>query len=397
MKRKVIFIIIPVLIVAAAFVAMRVLISLKTEPPKRKPRLRPKIVATQTVTLQDVPAKIIAYGRLRSSQPVILYSEVPGTLMRGSVPFRPAQSFKKGDLLLKIDHRQIRLDINTAKSDMLNALALVLPEIRVDFPEEYGTWQNYFNSCSFEKRLPDLPEAANLKIKLFLSRFNVYKIFFTVRGLEILLEKHFFYAPFDGSIVSTDLRVGSNARNGTRLGQIINLESLEMEVPVTAQDIQWIDHEKPVFLTSSEIGGKWQGKIKRIGKSINTQTQAVDVFIAVTESSDINLYDGVFMQAHIPGLIIKNAVAVPRKAIYADKFVYIIKDGKLDYREIKIARRETDTFIVNGGILNAEALVVDVMQGVAPGMPALAKGPAVKPVPKPQGAGRKPFRGARRR
>jgi multidrug efflux pump subunit AcrA (membrane-fusion protein) len=250
----------------------------------------------------------------------------------------------------------MRLDINTAKSDLLNALASVLPEIKVDFPEEFETWQGYFDSCGFEKRLPDLPEAANQKIKLYLSRFNVYKIYFTIRDLEILLEKHYFYAPFDGSIVSTDLRVGSNARNGTRLGRIINLENLEMELPVPAEDIQWIDRKKPVTLTSTEITGKWTGMIKRIGKSIDTQTQTVQVFIAINESRDANLYDGVFLKAVMPGLIIKSAVAVPRKALYEERFVYVIEDGKLDYREVEITRKEIDAVIVTDGVKDGDLL-----------------------------------------
>jgi len=406
-RRKILFLIIPIVILAVGFIAMRVLTSFKTDPPRRKPEPRPKIVEAKEVSLKDISAQIIAYGRVTSSQPVILNSEVEGTLMKGNIPFRPAQSFTRGDLLIKIDDRQIRLDINTAKSDMLNALALVLPEIRVDFPEEYEVWQHYFNSCGFDKRLPNLPEAANQKIKLYLSRFEVYKIYFTVRDLEILLEKHFFYALFDGSIVSTDLRVGSNVRSGTRLGKIINLENLEAELPIPAEDIQWIDKSRPVVLTSTEIAGEWPGKIKRIGKSIDIQTQTVQVFISLDESRDSNLYDGVFVKALIPGLTIKNAVSLPRKALYEEKFIYLIKDGRLDYREVKIARKETNSIIVTGGIQDGESIVTEVLQGVAPGMLARAKSsetkltfPPDKTLPpsrteKKGSAQQRPFRGRR--
>ncbi len=377
MRRR-IFLIIPIVILVAGFIAMRVLVSFKTDPPRRIPEPRPKIVEAKVVALQKIAARIIAYGRITSSDPVILYSEVQGVLMRGDVPFRPAQSFRKGDLLLKIDDRQTRLDINTAKSNMLNALALVLPEIKVDFPEEYEIWQQYFNSCGFDTKLPDLPEAANQKIKLYLSRFDVYKMYFAIRDLEILLDKHYFYASFDGSIVSTDSRVGSNARNGTRLGKIISLENMEAELPLPAEDIQWIDKNKPIILTSSEISGEWTGKIKRIGKYIDTQTQTVQVFISVNELEDSNLYDGVFVKAIIPGLTIENAVSIPRKALYAEKFVYLIKDGRLDYREVEITRKETDSILVIGGIQDGESIVTEVLQGVAPGMLARAKSSETK-------------------
>ncbi len=372
MKRKILFIL-PIVILIIGFIAMRILISMKKEPPKRATVARPKIVAAEVVELKDTPSQITAYGRLMSAQPITLFSEVSGEIMRGSVPFQPAQSFKKGDLLLKIDDRQIKLDINTAKSDFLNAVASVLPELKVDFPEEYEKYQTYFDCCGFDEKLGELPETDNQKVKLYLSRFNVYKLYFAVRNLEIRLEKHYFYGPFDGSIVSADLRVGSTVRVGSQLGQIINLEKLEVELPVPAIDIQWIDRSKPLTFISSEIAGQWRGKIQRIGKNIDTRTQSVQVYASVDRGDQNGLYNGVFLKAQIPGTVIKNGISIPRKAIYEDKFVYRIKDGKLDYREVDISFQETESVIVTGGLVNGDTLVVEVLQGVTPGMLAQAR------------------------
>jgi multidrug efflux pump subunit AcrA (membrane-fusion protein) len=372
MKRKVLLIL-PLLILAAGFMAMQILSSFRTAPPRDPPQPAIKIVGTSTVVLGGVATEIIAYGRMVSSQPVILYSEVNGTLQRGDLPFRPGQSFKKGDLLVKIDTRQIKLDINTAKSELLTALASVLPEIKVDFAQEYAVWEDYFNNCRFDKRIPDLPAAANQKIKLYLSRFKVYKTYFSIRDLEILLEKHYIYAPFDGSVVAADLRVGSSTRNGTRLGEIINLENLEAQIPVPAEDIRWLDRSKPVTLTSAEIAGTWTGHIRRIGKTIDTRTQTAQVYIAVDQPGDKNLYDGIFMKATIPGRTIPDACIVPRKVLYEQKFVYLVEDGQLSYQPVQVARQEPDYVIVNGGLANGDRLVMEMLQGVSAGMPARLK------------------------
>lgn len=361
---------IPAAILVIGFLLMRLLLSFREEPEKRKPLIRPKLVDAKVVSLEDVPSEIIAYGRLTSAQPVILYSEVAGIIEEGNIAFQPAQSFKKGDLLLRIDTRQIRLDLNSAKSDFLTALASVLPEIKVDFPDEFPVWQAYFNKCGFDQKLPPLPETNNQKIKLFLARFNVYRLYFQVSDLEIRLSKHFFYAPFEGSIVSTELRAGSTAREGTRLGEIINLENLEVEVTIPVQDIQWIDQSRPVQFSSAEVAGRWKGKIKRIGKNIDERTQSVQVFMTVNKSGHDNLFSGVFLEAKIPGKIISHAFSIPRRAIYNDKFIYLIHNGKLEYQEVNIARKETETVIVNEGIVNGDTVVVELMQGVAPGMPA---------------------------
>ncbi len=366
-------IIMPAAILAIAFLAMMGLISLRSEPEQRLPTAQTKIVETATVSLQGVQTEVTAYGRVASSRPVQLFAEVSGTLEKGAISFRPSQRFSKGDLLLTIDDRQAVLSLNSAKSDLMTALATVLPEIKVDFPGEYQAWQDYFDSCQFGKAVDPLPETSNPRIKLFLSRFNVYKLYFTVRDLEILLEKHNFYAPFDGSIVSTDLRVGSTARNGSALGQIIDLEQMEVAVPVEADDIRWIEMDKPVVFTSTEIAGQWTGNISRVGSDIDTRTQTVQVYMSIDNGGAASLLNGVFLEAHIPGLVVEEALEVAPKAVYEDSYVYVIADGCLERREIQIVRRENDRLLVKGDLQNGDSLVVDIMQGVAPGMPAQSR------------------------
>ena len=371
MKRR-LYILIPLIILALGFFVMRGLLSFKAESPKKPVAERKKIVEARVVELENIPSQIIAYGRLSSAQPITLQSEVSGTIMKGSLLFQPAQSFRKGDLLLKIDDRKIKLDISSAKSELMNALAAVLPEFKVDFPEEYEKWQAYFDCCGFAEVLKPLPETDNQKVKLFLSRFNVYKLYFAVRSLEIMHEKHYFYAPFDGSIVSTNLRVGSTVRAGSQLGELINLENMEVELPVPAIDLQWIKQDQDVELTSTEMQGVWKGRIRRIGQSIDERTQTVPVYVGVNRPQRSGLYNGIFLKAVIPGKVISNSLSIPRPAIYDERYAYFVKEGRLEYRELEITFKEPEFLIASGGLGNGDTLVVEVLQGVAPGMLAEA-------------------------
>jgi len=365
--------IIPVIILTAGFIIMISLFGLKDDQPKRKPVVHKKIVQAGVVQLSEIPTVIKAYGRLTSVEPVVLFSEVAGNIERGSTPFLPGQSFKKGYLLLKIDDREIKFNLNSLKSDLLNALATVLPEIKMDFPQEYEIYQDYFNKISFDKPLPPLPGTQNPKIKLFLSRFNVYKLYFSVKNMEIQLEDFYFYAPFDGSIITADMRVGSSARPGSKLGEIISLSDLEVEVPVPGPDNEWINPPLPVKPTSAGINGSWQGKITRIGKNIDPATQSVQVFVSINKKDQAKLYNGVFLTAHISGKVVNNGFSFPRKALYDEKYVYFIEDGKLTYKPVSVARKQTSDIILNGGIQNGDTLVTEVLQGVADGMPAAVR------------------------
>ncbi len=135
-------------------------------------------------------------------------------------------------------------------------------------------------------------------------------------------------------------------------------------------DIEWIDKDKPVIFTSTEMSGSWSGRVKRIGKNIDTRTQTVQVFIAVQNSKKSGLFNGAFLEANIPGKTINNAISIPRKLIYDNQYVYLVTNGQLEYRRIKVARREMNSVIINSGLAVNDTLVTEVLQGVAAGMPA---------------------------
>ncbi len=351
---------------------MFVFLGMREEQPRQKPALRTKIVDAIIVNPGTIQPQITGYGKIVSAQPIPLISEVSGILESGNIAFKPGASFKKGDLLAKIDDRQARLSLNSQKSDFLNAMAMVLPELKVDFPDAYPEWQKYFDETTFDTPVKPLPEVKDSKLKLYISRFNIYKLFFAIRQAEIFLEKHYFYAPFNGSIVTTELRKGSSARAGSRLGEIINLDDLEVEIPLPAGEIDQIDSKKTVRLFSRELGQTWQGRIARIGKNINERTQSVPVYIELSNNGTAPP-SGVFIDAQLPGQKIENGIMVPRRAIYDDEFVYLIKNKKLHYQKVGIKIVQEETAVITQGLAPGDSLVIELLQGVAPGMRADAR------------------------
>ena len=164
------------------------------------------------------------------------------------------------------------------------------------------------------------------------------------------------------------MRIGSTARSGTNLGEIINLDALEVEVPLPAEDAAFIDRTKPITLYSSELDRSWQGFISRVGETIDQRTQSIPAYISMKDAD--NLPNGVFLSSAIAGSKIENAVLVPRQALYSERYVYLIKNNKLYYQEIDIVRKQEESVIVNSGLAAGDTLVIELMQGVAPGMPA---------------------------
>lgn len=372
MKMRKLLVLSPLILLIIGFVGMRLLSSFKEEKPKRTSQIRPRSVQTEVVTLGDVSAQFSTYGTLASSQPVTLIAEVSGTLKSGNIPFQPAQSFKKGDLLLKVDDRQIRLQLNSTKSDLLTALATLMPEIKVSTPEIFQTWQSYFDSIKFDKAIGPLPGADDQRLKALLARYNIYKLYFAVQDLEIRASKHYFYAPFNGSIVSTNLRVGSTAAPGTRLAEIINLDELEVEIQIPAQDIAWIQPGATVDLSTNDGEIHWDGHVDRVGNTIDERSQAILAYIKLDDTGQNHPYAGVFLKAVIDAQVIPNSVEVPRRAVYEDRYVFTVKNDLFVRQEVDITFDEGDAFIIGGGLNAGDTLVTELLQGVSAGMPAKA-------------------------
>ncbi len=370
---------IPVLIIVVAFFGMRMLLGMReTRPPHAAPP-RPLRVNTQVAQLVPTPTEILAYGRVRSAQPLDLFSEVTGIIEAGDRPFRDGQRFERGDLLIRIDDRSLKLRIASRKSQLLSALAGVLPEIKVDFPDEFPIWQGYFNDLDIEGDLSDLPPAGHDRVRLFLARHRIHEIYYDIREMEILLEKHEFIAPFGGVIVDAALREGATARAGSRVGAILGLDELEVEVSLPAADLTWIEQGGVVRLRNLEQGTNYSANIARIGGILDPKTETVSVYLSIgdAKASDAgSLVDGVFLEARFPGRTIAAAVALPQEALQSGESVYLLSNGKLERRSVSVARREERRVLIAEGLAEGDSVVTDLLQGVAPGMPASARNSA---------------------
>ena len=118
-----------------------------------------------------------------------------------------------------------------------------------------------------------------------------------------------------------------------------------------------------------------RARMMHLPKNVNLEKETAlrPVTQVVEHAGDDSLYDGVFLKAVIPGRTIPHACMVPRKALYEQMYVYVVEDGRLVYRQVHIARREPEYVIVDEGLKNGDLLVVEMLQGVSPGMLASPK------------------------
>lgn len=321
---------------------------------QKKPQNRRAIEAPPTnvevfpVRYGEQETELKYFGRLGSFASVELISEVQGRILAGAYPLKPGQNFRKGQLVFRIDDREARLSLQSQKSSFQKSLADILADIKVDYPDRFPVWEAYFKSIDPEQSLPDMPEVTDLTEKTFFSTRNIFSSYYNIRAQEERLTKYRTYAPFSGSLSQVQLEAGSVANPGTRVATLIRTDRLEMVIPVAPGDLQWLSPGTKVTVSPESGEKSYEGSISRIGELVDAGTQSVNVYVGLQATSTDKPIPGQYLKAVLPGKVVRQAMEIPRSALFNERFAYSVKDSSLQKVELNVHKLNPNTAIVSG-------------------------------------------------
>ena len=232
MIRKIILAILGILLLFGAFTVAKRTIANKKE---WKPRKEKKIETGAFVNIvknASTPITITTSGNLMSKNRVELYTEVQGIFNSSSRAFKPGTWYKKGETLLALDQKEEVINLKAQKSSFYNQLVLLIPDLRLDYPDAIGKWDEYVRNFDVNQPLAKLPEPESEKEKLFLSGRNIYTPYYNVQNLETQLQNYVVKAPFSGVLTQALVNPGALIRPGQKLGEFIDQSVYELEVAV---------------------------------------------------------------------------------------------------------------------------------------------------------------------
>jgi multidrug efflux pump subunit AcrA (membrane-fusion protein) len=356
--------IIAVLVLIAGVIGFVYLSKMKKAPKKQV--VKSKVIAPYIVVKnKTLPLIIEGSGQVRAKDRIEIYSEVNGVLQKQKKEFRAGVSFKKGELMIKIDDSEFRANLYAKRSDFENLITSLLPDIKLEFPDEFDKWYQYLTSLDVDKNLKPLPEIKSQKEKFFITGKKVYSSFYSIRNLETRLEKYNIRAPFDGVVTESNVNTGTLIRAGQKIGTFSNNGLFELELSIKATDAGLINRGDRATIISSENGQEWEGKVVRINPAIDINTQTIQVFI---ESSGRGLREGMFVKAVIAGGTINDVFEISRNILVENRWVFIINsDSTLAKTEINPVRFLNKSVIVKD-LPNGTRIVSRNIPGIFPGM-----------------------------
>jgi len=319
------------------------------ESPEDKQKEAIKLyVKTEKVAYTTNEAKIVETGRLSSQQSVDLSAEVQGQILPGNITLKEGTKFKNGDLLVRIFDEEARNNLKASKSRFMNGIAGILPDLKIDFPESYQKYFDFFNSIKIDKPLPELPALDSDKEKVFLASRNILNDYFNIKSAEVRLSKYRLYAPFDGTFTMVFLEPGSVANPGSRIASMIRTDKLELEVPVRIEDAYWINVGDHVQVSTKDRKIQWTGKVVRKSDFMDPSSQTITLYVALSQQQDKRLYQGQYLVAEFAAKTLENSMEIPRNAIFNKDRVFTVEDGKLKENKVEVLKSNETTAFFTG-------------------------------------------------
>lgn len=362
--RKAIIIAVGIIIIFAGIKGAQMMGEPK-EKPSRKKADKLTTVFTDKVVLSSIPVFIESTGVLEAIERLELYSEVQGIMLPDGGKFKEGVSFGKGEILVAIRSNDIQAQLVAQRSSFQRMLTAVMPDLKLDYPKEFTTWSAYLNSISVNKTLPELPKVTPDQLKLFLTGRSIYSEYYNIKNAEINLSKFNIRAPYDGILIEANVDPGTVIRQGQNLGVFIKPNNYELEVAISSDLVDKIDIGQKAELSFDKYFDKvWDGKVSRINRTVNTESQLSSVFVKINSG---DLKNGMFIHTKIHASDVNDAIEISRSALFDEDKVFLVKDDLLIEKPVKIRHQSKNTAIITG-LKNGDVFLNKIPPGAFAGM-----------------------------
>lgn len=367
----------PLFILLGAFALSYLLWFLGQVQPDPVEELPPPDVIIEILTPKDFQVQISSNGTTTPLTQTVLTAEVGGEVIYRSKKFAEGASVIEGEILAKIDDTDLQLQYKNALLQLANAevqYSLQLAEAEV----AKEAWDKIGDGVASDLTLKK-PQLKQAEAFLEVAKAQVSSAAKKLNKTEII-------APYAGRIQNVNIDLGTTIIPGQPVGAMYTSSEIEITLAVKDNDLQFLSipmdgrklnpSEQASVVIESFYKGKnqsWKGKLERVDGVIDPVTRMINL-IAVFKNDFIeidkpNLPIGLFVEAKIDGITLKNIFEIPINSISEDNEVYIVdKDNQLKLRELTILKKYSEFVIIKDGLKAGERLVTSKLSTASDGI-----------------------------
>jgi RND family efflux transporter MFP subunit len=403
-KRKNLLWILLILLVAIAITVF--LIKSAPRPKRETVKSLPPLVEVIEAQETSEHMTIHTYGTVRSGETLSITAEVRGKIVEMAPNFEDGVYFPKGAFLMRIDPQSYqnsadrlraelqRLDAETKKiaqerNNFKESLAIIKEDQRLA-KAEYDrnlslskrkvvsqtrldqSRQQWLGSRTRAQEIENALALIGPRIELLKAQRSAVSV--QLKEARLDLERTEINAPFDCRVSEKPVEAGQYVNAGIRLARVYNVRIMEVEVRIPPRDVAWLhfDAQGPQGAAQNNIARaritydasgrklQWDGFVARIKGQMDERTRTLPVVVQISNSrpgTGHPIMPGMFVSVDIIGKRVKGLFILPREAIRDNDMVYVVKDGKVLVRPVRILRRTGDQIYVKEGIAQGERII----------------------------------------
>ena len=338
------------------------------------------LVSLMRVERKDYTPNIQATGTVRPVEDVIISPLVPGPVTQRSPNFVPGSFVKKGELLLQIHPGDYRNALELQRGNLKQQETNLNIEMGRQEVAEQDLALIGMDSLSNQQRSLVLrqPQLNAVKAAIQSAQANVDQAALDLSRTSIR-------APFDAHILSQNVTVGSQVAPGDNLGRLVGTDYYWVEVTIPVSKLRWLKfpedgHQGAVVTLRNK--SSWPEDATRTGYldkqigAIEGQTRLARILISVPDPLNYrgdqevpDLMIGSFVEVNIEGEPVENVVRIDRDFIRPNNTAWVMKDGKLEIRQLQIELTDSDYAYVKTGLEDGDQIVITNLSTVADGVP----------------------------
>lgn len=353
---------------------------------------------------QVIDRKIVQWdefnGRVAATDTVEIRPRVAGYIER--IAFSEGHEVRQGDLLLLIDQRPYRAELDRATADLARA------RTRAAFAQAQVTRADHLlasHAISDEEHDERLAAAGEAKAETQAAEANVAAARLNLSFTEVR-------SPIDGRAGRASVTVGnlvSTQPNATLLTTVVSLDPVYVEFAGDEQTyLRYVEMVRSGERVSSRVSrtpvriaigvdGNFNrdGYVDFVANTLDASTGTIKAR-AVVANPDHTLIPGMFARVQFMVRTVAHAFLIDDKAILTDqdrKYVLIVDaDNHAQRRDISIDRLADGLRIVTKGLSGSDRIIVSGAQKVF--LPGMTVKPNLVPMPAPAAATPGPAGGA---
>lgn len=305
----------------------------QVDSARERPASAVNTVLPRQDTVQDV---VKAVGSLQALNAVELTTEVSGRVVE--LNLEAGQRVAEGDLLLRLDDRQARADLQVINAQLADARR------QLERAQRLRSNNSISQSQVDELRtLVDVAEAQR-------------------QAARVRLENHRIKAPFSGIVGLSDISVGAYLPAGAPVTTLDTTERMELQFAIPERFLGAVSLGQQVTGSSPAYPDRrFSGELVELGSRVSELSRSLPVRALIANPGGL-LRPGQFMSATLT-LRERQALVIPEQAVMIrgdEQYVFIARDG--------IARRQSVT-------LGARTPgLVEVAQGLEADDPVIVTG-----------------------